>query len=547
MLLSRLMETSTFLTSTIIAGHGGLNRHVESVNIMDAPDIVNFLKKDELLLTTAYVMKDDPGQLETLVHNMHKVGCAGLAVKTKRFLNEIPQRVITEANRLAFPIIELSLDKTLGEISTQSLSYILEKKTEEMKYTLENYKRFSDIVLRGEGLNEIIHALSALLSKPVILFNQKLEPLTLSEHFKVSPYNKLIPYLTDIIPSYPFQSPVFQPLCLFNPIEFRGQSISAYPIESYQLHGILVVFGQSVNEQNPSYLAIEQAANVIRFEMLKMQAVKERSRRAKNEFFADLVDERFSTEQEIIHRGHRYGLIENKSLFSVIAKRDIQSSSSTWPSDTSQEMKLSDLDHLYDFLKIELRKQGMEGIRFIKNDVVVLLLPISEKFTRLKESLQKISDNALRRHDIKLSFGVGKPVERLLDIPLTFSEAAEALKLGYNCKKERFVEFFNARELVDLFRLIGAKDLLVFYKDTLSFFDHLEEKERAELLQTLKVYFDEQCRIGDTAKQLFVHRNTVYNRLEKCSQLLGHDLRSANEILRLRIAFLIEPLLQRYE
>src|SRR3954453_2555865 len=109
---------------TIIAGESGTEREVESVNMMDAPDIIHFLIENEFLITTAYHIKNDPHLLTELVKAMAEQGCAGLGIKTKRFLEKVPDEAIKLANELAFPIIELPLDLSLGEIVNHTLRVI---------------------------------------------------------------------------------------------------------------------------------------------------------------------------------------------------------------------------------------------------------------------------------------------------------------------------------------------------------------------------------------------------------------------------------------
>ncbi|MNC70709.1 Purine catabolism regulatory protein [compost metagenome] len=71
-----------------------------------------------------------------------------------------------------------------------------------------------------------------------------------------------------------------------------------------------------------------------------------------------------------------------------------------------------------------------------------------------------------------------------------------------------------------------------------------EPHERDELMATARVFLDTQGQIGETAKRLYVHRNTVSYRLNKYEQLTRRSLRDSNDSLRFRIAFLIGELLQ---
>lgn len=102
-----VMKIPAFENANLIAGKAGGEREVQHVNMMDAPDIVDFLHKNELLVTTAYHLKDHPHQLSELIRQMAKRGCAGLGIKTKRYLEDIPKEIIELADSYAFPIIEL--------------------------------------------------------------------------------------------------------------------------------------------------------------------------------------------------------------------------------------------------------------------------------------------------------------------------------------------------------------------------------------------------------------------------------------------------------
>ena len=93
--------------SIILAGHRGMTRNVQAVNISDTPDVIDFLAKNHLLLSTGYAFKDDPEKFCELIRQMHELNCSGLVIKINRFFNELPSEVKLLADDLAFPIIDL--------------------------------------------------------------------------------------------------------------------------------------------------------------------------------------------------------------------------------------------------------------------------------------------------------------------------------------------------------------------------------------------------------------------------------------------------------
>lgn len=547
MKLDELFRIPIFQHAKIVAGHRGAHRNVTSVNMMDAPDIIDFLKPDELLLTTAYAIKDHPGALETLVRRMAEHGCAGLGIKTKRFLSEIPANVLRMADILDFPIVELPLDQALGDMLSESLSFILEKKTEELRFALDTHQSFSQMVMKGKGLPEIIASLAGLLECPVLLLDSKPEPISFSVHFQHPPYQGVIPQILRFVREHADSDPAARHFCLLEPTAIRPLEVFACPIKTDRPQGCLFVMNPELKTTPLPQLAIEQAANILGFEMMKRQAVKERSRRYKNEFFSDLVEGRVASEQEIINRGKNYGLLNPPSPYiCVVARMDETADGPNSPESRPAEDIYARRDDLYAQLKLEFSEEGLPFVMFTKNDQFILLVSVQRTESGEKTLLRRLStvqEQLYRRLAVPLSIGVGTPVEQLIDIPLTYSQASDALQAGYSANKRLFVQSYRAKETADLLRLINNEDLVEFWRD--SFMDLLnrEEKEKEELMKTLRVYLDNQCQIAETAKQLYIHRNTVIYRLEKCEQLTRRRLRDPGDSLRLRIAFVIDSFL----
>lgn len=90
--------------------------------------------------------------------------------------------------------------------------------------------------------------------------------------------------------------------------------------------------------------------------------------------------------------------------------------------------------------------------------------------------------------------------------------------------------------------MIPVDDLKKFCTYTLQNLAHLPRDDQG-LIHTLSVYLETHCQISETAKRLYVHRNTVIYRLEKCEELLGKSLKDADTTLRLRLALRIQMLL----
>ncbi len=161
-----LLIVDVFQDAKVIAGHAGLKRVVESIEVSETPDVINFLNENTLLLTTGYAYKDDPLSLGKLIAQMSSHPCAGIAIKLKRFIDEIPKEVMDLAESLEFPIIQIPTSLTLGNVAHQLLSFIWDNKTEELFYAIHVHKKFTDMMIKGYNLQSLIENLGFLSKKP---------------------------------------------------------------------------------------------------------------------------------------------------------------------------------------------------------------------------------------------------------------------------------------------------------------------------------------------------------------------------------------------
>src|SRR3954452_12247546 len=81
----------------VLAGADGLDRMVSRLNVMEVPDILPWVKPDELLLTTAYPLRDDPERLVDLVESLDAHGLAGMGIKLHRYVDALPRAALARA------------------------------------------------------------------------------------------------------------------------------------------------------------------------------------------------------------------------------------------------------------------------------------------------------------------------------------------------------------------------------------------------------------------------------------------------------------------
>jgi purine catabolism regulator len=559
LLLNELIGSTIMNKAHILAGaEGAATREVLSVNIMDAPDIVVFLKHGDLLLTNGYVLKDSPEGLIDVIRGMHAKGCAALAIKTQRFSLRIPPAALEEADRLGFPILELSMiESTLGDIFRESIGVLLDNKNKELRYALTIHKQFADMMMRGDGLSGIVDTLASILSCPVLLLDAKYEQLAMTDELRLPAHVSVPGQAAQALSGDTLPDSAVS-LCIPS-IASSYRQAECYPIFTYRHEGYLLAFASNYPLQGPELLALEQAAHVIGLELTKRHAVKERSRRYKNDFFSDLIEGFVGTEQEAMYRGAKYGLRPDRRAMLVVAREDADAEESggaaghkksTGPSsrgDAVAERVSAERDRHYHILKREFARLDAEFVMFAKNDMFGLLLfegrgDWNEK--ALVQRLERMAEDIWQGEKLSYSLGIGSPFAAALDLGLSYKEAVRALQGGIAMNRRRFVSVYRSLDFGRLLRMLPHEELERFYNEAFKELLGKGDQEQTDILRTLRAYYENHCNLIDTAKSLFVHRNTVVYRLDKAEKLLGRKLKDAQSAFGYRIAFAMEDVLK---
>ncbi|WP_078412098.1 PucR family transcriptional regulator [Priestia abyssalis] len=537
MRLNELLDLPVFKGTTLLAGEQGVEREVNTVNMMDAPDIIHFLKRDELLITTAFHFKDDLDSLLQLIKEMEKQGCSGLGIKTKRFLQVMPEAAISLANELNFPLLELPAHTSLGDLVNKSLSYILDIRTNELHNAMQAHQQFTNQIMSGKGIHKILESLSSLVHFPVVLLNHHLQPDT---GFSQNP--PLFESLEALIASghhFHFPGTTMSALSLLN--ETR-ETITLFPIYTHKQCSYLCIFGFIPLSDRSTILTIKQASNVIAFELMKENALNQNARRIQNEFFTNFINGTFTTAEEVISRGKEFGLLNEQRYVCAVGKIDDQDKNISFVQYQSEQ------EVICDTIESELRRFHQTVHFFAMDHSYILLMPLKEGWKENDESfvsfLRKLQTKISTYFKKDLSFGISNYAQQLIHVPVSYKEATDTLYYGNLSGKKGFVEFYQPKEVPEILRMIPYDQLKKFYTDTFQAFANQPKKDHQVLLHTLSVYLETHCQLSETANRLYVHRNTVIYRLEKCQEIIGRSLKEPDETLRLRLAFRIKALLQ---
>lgn len=515
--LKQLMQQSALHRSVVLAGEKGLERTVSSVNMMDAPDILAYLEKEQLLLTTGYSIKEDPERLIDIIIKMNELGCAGLGIKSKRFLGSISQEAVEKAESLNFPLLELPQEISLGQLVHETLALVLKSREAELYESKRFHEKLSRLLHREDGLLLVMRELEKKLRAEVNLIDVNGEVL----------YTRT----PEQVPQQLREAELAE-----SQRTSGGKRWAAYPVETGgSQNGILLVY-HAASDKGLSSLLISQAANVISFELMKLAALGQHERMMKNAFFNDVLEENFSTNAEIISRGKYYGLEEETLYLTAVAQLD-----TTAQEMTSERALFDQKSAVYGWLDKRMKQRFPSCVLFTKGELFVMLVGINffreEVEQHFLEEISELQDAAKEKLGAVLSFGVGNVAYQMTDISRAWQESVEALHAGLQLYKGSFIQTSRTKGMKELLEMTPEENRRSFISHQLQPILSLEnKKEKDGLLLTLKVFLAEQGHIAQTAEALGIHRNTVLFRIRKCEELLGLNVKDPDASLSLRLA-----------
>jgi len=198
----------------------------------------------------------------------------------------------------------------------------------------------------------------------------------------------------------------------------------------------------------------------------------------------------------------------------------------------------------YDVLKNSIRGEFFYNdcrVSFIGNNKCFFLIRMDETLSE-KQNVSLIKEKCLnlkkrlelKIRDIRLAFGLSDTPEFVYELGRNHHRAEQAIRIGSLLYPEEAVWTYSQ---MGAFGWLDIKDdeINLMLKDLKLL---LENEEHKELVKTLKVYLECKMNFSLTAKELFVHINTVRKRIEEITNLINLDL--DNPMNRLKVEILLE-------
>lgn len=130
----------------------------------------------------------------------------------------------------------------------------------------------------------------------------------------------------------------------------------------------------------------------------------------------------------------------------------------------------------------------------------------------------------------ELIAGISRQITSFHQLREHYMQACAILEIGRRLKRNHGCYPFDTLSSFLLFDRIPSNQLSDYcHRQILELWEY-DRTHGAELCSTLQIYLEQAKSLARTADVLFIHRNTVRYRINRCMELLGSKLEDGNEI-----------------
>jgi len=172
---------------------------------------------------------------------------------------------------------------------------------------------------------------------------------------------------------------------------------------------------------------------------------------------------------------------------------------------------------------------------------VIKQLPEGTEGKRLDKIAQQIEEGLAKDMDLKVVVGIGTVVSNIRDLARSYKEAQLAIEVGKVFDTERSIINYDNLGIGRLIYQLPTTLCEMFLQEVFKKnpIDALDQ----ETLFTINKFFENNLNVSETARKLFVHRNTLVYRLEKIKKLTGLDLREFDDAITFKVALMVKKYL----
>ncbi|WP_434750907.1 PucR family transcriptional regulator [Paenibacillus amylolyticus] len=504
----------------LVAGEEGTSRMMKSVNVMDAPDIADWIKSGEMLFTTAFMIKDSEPDALRLMQRLNERGCAGLGIKLGRFWQSIPEGIVEEADRLRLPLLELPFQFTFSDQMNALFKVEHERSHRLLHEVVQKQKKLMHFALQQQQHRNVFAEMSMILNYSIAVIGPRGHILYANDDVMSD---------NGVMQGWPWKS-------VMHRVKWNQGSCHRVPIkQTDEEYGFLLVYTDSALSLRAEEELFQQAADVLAFymDMTYREHINPTVQDEMRTLLTQYVDQKL-TMQELMT------LSENKGVH--LFQGTYQCVLTTLEPNIFAEGKL--LKQIHRELQYNPLMQFTASQHFQMNEGILSIYncPTGRDYgEELSAFLINRFGDVFTAQEAKGApgprFWISKMKHEPTSLREAYHECLDTRHLAHRFgMKDRALQF-EMLEFAYVFQHVPEQIMENYCNKVLEPLLARDGDPNQVLMSTLESFIENDGLINEAAKELYVHRNTVTYRMEKISSLLQLDFKKTNDLLKLKLVF----------
>ena len=178
-------------------------------------------------------------------------------------------------------------------------------------------------------------------------------------------------------------------------------------------------------------------------------------------------------------------------------------------------------------------------ITAVDEQSIILVQELREQddYEEVEQTANMLRDmlNTEAMSSVRIAYGT--IVNEIRQVSRSYKEAKMALDVGKIFYMEKSIIAYNTLGIGRLIYQLPVPLCQMFMKEV--FTETMPDSFDEETLTTISKFFENNLNVSETARQLYIHRNTLVYRLEKLQKSTGLDIRKFDDALTFKIAMMV--------
>lgn len=533
--ISDVLKMEEWKECRLVAGNKGVDREILYIDAMEVPDIIPWIKKNELMITTGYAMNRDEGVLLDIIKAMAKAGSSGIALKTK-FFGEITQKIKDLANELQVPVIEVPRDMAFINLANPLMKKVVNAQNQKLEFNKAMNEKFLEIQIEGGGFQEICAVLGEMLGCLILVADHRQmllgcypEGEGAERWLAKNAYEDTT--IQKQLKEYVEKSKDEIVAASAGEWEIRAMGIYV----KNKCNGFLYAVGLKGKFDEMSEIALRQAGVYLALEFSKKGLVEQTEYYQDNNFFFDLISGNIQTEEDAVKRARG---LKWPSFSYILLVGDIDEFEKVIRNKTEAEVNIFK-DEIMQIHKDVLRRHRQCFFVGNKSDSFHCLFTKDIEKSEILKCMKEIQRQIYKNYGAWITIGVSTEIFSYHDFIMAYKKARTAITIGKK-RGKREICFIEDLRLEEAFFEMAKMDIFrEFVDETLLELKMHDEKYGTPFLETLKTLAEHHGARKETAETLFLHRNTLAYRIRRIEQLTGADLNDPDVLFQVNLVMKI--------